>query len=88
MPDIQQFALDGIRGFMDDPDGAGPADSPIADGIETVLEGISIAGPVGAGVGLMLDTPLFAVTEDNTGITFGSDSRFQDLVRRVGFPEI
>lgn len=77
LPDIQQFALDGISGFMSDPDGAGPADSPIADGIETVLEGISIAGPVGAGVGLMLDTPLFKVAEDNTGITFGSDSRFQ-----------
>jgi cysteine-rich repeat protein len=77
LPDIQEFAINGIKGFMDDPDGAGPADSPIADGIETVLEGISIAGPVGAGVGLMLDTPLFAVTEDATGITFGSDSRFQ-----------
>ena len=25
----------------------------------------------------MLDTPLFTVAEDNTGITFGSDSRFQ-----------
>lgn len=77
LPDIQEFAINGIKGFMDDPDGAGPADSPIADGIETVLEGISISGPVGEGVGLLLDTPLFTVAEDSTGITFGSDSRFQ-----------
>jgi hypothetical protein len=59
------------------PPGGGPGDSPIADAIETALEGISIAGPVGEGVGLMLETPLFQVAEDNAGITLGSDSRFQ-----------
>lgn len=77
LPDIQQFAIDGIKGFLSDPDGAGPADSPIADGIETALDGISITGPVGAGLGLMLDSPLFEVAEDNSGITFGSNARFQ-----------
>lgn len=76
LPDVQQLALDGIKGFLDDPDGGGPQDSPIADGIEEALDGISITGPVGAGLGLMLDSPLFQVAEDNAGITFGSDSRF------------
>ncbi len=76
LPDVQQLALDGISGFVDDPDGGGPADSPIAQGIEDVLVGISITGPVGAGLGLQLEAPLFAVDEDNSGITLGSDSRF------------
>ena len=76
LPDIEAFATDGIGGFIGDPDGAGPLDSPIAQGIEDVLAGISITGPVGAGVGLQLDAPLFAVDEDNDGITLGSDSRF------------
>jgi hypothetical protein len=76
LPDVQQLAADGIKGFLNDPDGGGPLDSPIADGIETTLAGISIAGPIGEGVGLMLDAPLFAVNEDNSGITLGSDLRF------------
>jgi cysteine-rich repeat protein len=76
LPDVQQLAVDGIGGFVDDPDGAGPLDSPIADGIEDALAGINITGPVGEGVGLMLESPLFTVAEDNAGITLGSDSRF------------
>lgn len=80
LPDIEQFAIDGIRGFLSDPDGTGPQDSPIADAIETTLAGISITGPVGAGLGLNLEAPLFTVAEDNTGITFGSDARFSVVV--------
>jgi hypothetical protein len=75
LPDIEQLAVDGIRGFLSDPDGGGPQDSPIADGLETALAGVSIAGPIGQGVGLMFDAPLFDVLEGPTGITFGSDAR-------------
>lgn len=77
VPDLESLAVDAIRGELSDPDGGGPGDSPIADGIETALEGISIAGPLGEGLGLQFESPLFAVTEDNTGVTFGSNSRFQ-----------
>ena len=77
LPDIQSATTDGIRGFLSDPDGAGPADSPIADAIETTLAGISISGAVGEGVGLMFESPMFAITEDNSGFTLGSNSRFQ-----------
>jgi cysteine-rich repeat protein len=77
LPDIEDFAVDAITGFVNDPDGGGPQDSPIADGIESALEGISISGPIGEGVGLMFESPLFTVAEDNNGITFGSNSRFQ-----------
>lgn len=77
LPDIEAQTRDGIQGFLSDPDGAGAQDSPIADAIEDVLAGISITGPVGEGLGLMFESPLFAVTEDNAGITLGSNSRFQ-----------
>lgn len=74
--DVEALARDAITGFIDDPDGAGPEDSPLADAIESALAGISISGAVGSGLGLQLDAPLFAVDEDATGITLGADSRF------------
>jgi len=76
LPDIQQLAVNGIKDFLSDPDGNGPQDSPIADAIETVLAGVSISGAVGSGLGLMLDTPLFEVAEDNVGLTLGADAKF------------
>ncbi len=76
LPDIEDFATNGIRGFLADPDGGGPQDSPIADAIETTLADISISGPIGSGLGLQLDSPLFQVAEDNSGITLGADARF------------
>ena len=77
LPDIESATTDGIRGFLSDPDGAGPQDSPIAAAIQSTLAGISISGPVGEGVGLQFESPLFQIAEDNTGITFGSNSRFR-----------
>lgn len=76
LPDIQAFAGDGIKGFLADPDGSGPADSPIADAIEASLSEISIAGAVGSGVGLQFDAPIFKIAEDNNGLTLGAGSRF------------
>ncbi len=76
LPNVENLAVGGIAGFVGDPDGAGPADSPIAQGIEDVLAGISVSGPVGDGLGLDLYAPLFAVTEDSYGVTLGADSAF------------
>jgi cysteine-rich repeat protein len=76
LPDIEAETTNAIRNFLSDPDGPGPQDSPIADGIEEVLAGISISGPIGEGLGLMFESPLFDVIEDHAGITFGSHSRF------------
>jgi len=76
MPDVQALAINGIAGFLADPDGGGPLDSPTADAIEQALAGIEITGPIGEGLGTNLDAPLFEVSEDNAGITLGSDSRF------------
>jgi cysteine-rich repeat protein len=76
LPNIEDAATNGIRDFLSDPDGNGPADSPIAAAIQSTLAGISISGAIGSGLGLMLDTPLFEVAEDNVGITLGSDAKF------------
>ena len=75
-PMITNLATDGINGFLGDPDGAGPQDSPIAGAIQDTLAGISISGSVGSGVGMNFDAPLFTVAEDTTGITFGAGASF------------
>ncbi len=76
LPDIEDRVVNAIRDFLSDPDDAGPLDSPTANAIEGALAGISIAGPVGEGLGVQFDAPLFQIVEDNNGITFGSDSKF------------
>src|SRR5690606_21995327 len=55
-------------------------DGPIADAIETALAGISITGPIGEGLGVLLETPLHAVDEDNVGITLNSNSRITSQI--------
>ena len=73
--DIEPVVTQGLVDFLVDPDGAGPQDAPIAEGIETALAGISIAGPIGESLGVNLEAPLFTVDEDVDGITLGSDGR-------------
>ncbi len=76
LPNIQSLTINAMRDFLNDPDGAGPQDGPIGDAIEAALADISISGPIGEGLGAQLETPLFAVLEDNAGITLGTDSSF------------
>lgn len=73
--DVEPIVVDGLRDFLDDPDGSGPADSPIADAIEVALEDIEISGPIGEAIGVTLETPLFDVFEDVDGITLDADAR-------------
>ena len=47
-----------LGAYRADPDGAGPLDSPLADAIETALSEVSIAGPAGEALGVMLDAPI------------------------------
>jgi hypothetical protein len=87
--DIEPTVVNGMRDFLSDPDGSGPADAPIAEGIETALADISIAGPIGQSLGAILETPLFSVDEDNDGITLGSDSSFvADCTPPAGAPDL
>jgi hypothetical protein len=83
VPDIQGLVTSGLVNFLADPDGGGPADSPIAAAIQTALSNISISGPIGNGIGVTLETPLFKVDEDASGITLGSNTRMTILPAEV-----
>jgi hypothetical protein len=61
---------------LGDPDGSGPADSPIADAVEEALAGLSIAGDVGAALGVNLEAPMTSVTETAAGLTLRSNADF------------
>lgn len=68
----------GLRDFIIDPDGTadGPDnDAVIAGAVQDALSTISVAGPIGEGLGVGLETPIFDVFEDNAGVTLDSDSR-------------
>ena len=62
--------------FPRDPDGAGPADSPIADAIETALSEISISGAVGDALSAHLTAPFTAINESSAGLDFRSNADF------------
>lgn len=61
---------------LGDPDGAGPADSPIADAIETALSQISIAGAVGEATKVNLRAPFTQINETADAIDFRSNADF------------
>ena len=73
---VEKMATSAMGDFLKDPDGSGPQKAPVAEGIETALEGVNVSGPVGEGVGLTFDAPMFEIAEDDSGITIGADSRF------------
>jgi cysteine-rich repeat protein len=66
--DLQGMFEGALEGFLNEADGNG--NTPIAGAIETALSGIQIAGPIGDGLGVVLDTPMTAALEDPVGITF------------------
>jgi len=73
---IEGTVKNGFSSQLGDPDGSGPADSAIADAIETALSGISIAGPVGEAVKAHLNAPFTAITESTGGIDFRANADF------------
>lgn len=77
---IQSLIGDGFNSQLGDPDGSGPADSPVADAIETALAQISIAGSVGEAVKVNLNAPFTAITEGTTGIDFRANADFAATV--------
>ncbi len=72
--DLQNdFVRPGLEDFLNevDPDG----NTPIAAALEVALNAVEIAGPIGEAIGVNLEAPLFAVTQDDDGVTLGSDAR-------------
>jgi hypothetical protein len=79
--DIQDLMEPAFEDFLNAQDENG--NTPVAGAIETALQGIEIAGPIGEGLNVVLDAPLFQVAEDATGITLGADAR---VLSQVGSP--
>jgi hypothetical protein len=75
LPDIESLFAQGFLDFLQDPDGSGPLDAPVADAIEVALQGIEISGPIGQSLGVVLETPIFDIPEDSDGLTIGTDTR-------------
>jgi hypothetical protein len=86
--DLEPTVVDGLEDYLDDPDGEGSQDGPVAAAIETALAGISIAGPIGEAIGVSLEAPLFDVFEDPDGITLDSDARVTALLPTPGAPDL
>jgi len=82
--DIQPMVRDGFQSFLNDPDGGGPQDGPIADAIEIALAEVDIAGPLSDAIGQTLTAEFFTIDEDALGITFGSDGGFTANPNNVG----
>ncbi|MCP4003433.1 MAG: hypothetical protein GY725_04480 [bacterium] len=72
---IESQVVQGFEDFLNDPDGSGPLDAPIAEAIEVALAGIQLAGPIGEAIGVNLDTPIYDIFEDVDGITLDNDAR-------------
>ncbi|MBX3284415.1 MAG: hypothetical protein KF703_03650 [Actinobacteria bacterium] len=73
---VESAIRNGFASQLGDPDGSGPADSPIADAIETALAQVSIAGPVGEAVKANLKAPFTQINETSSGIDFRSNADF------------
>ena len=72
--DLQNnFVRPGLEEFLNATDGSG--NTPIAASIESALEAIEIAGPIGSALGVSLEAPFYEIYQDSEGITFDSDAR-------------
>lgn len=78
--DVEPMVLGGLVEFLDDDDGSGPLDSPLADAFEVALGEVSIAGPVGDALQVNLEAPLFDVLEDPAGLTLDSNVRVTSAI--------
>ena len=64
LPNMQDAISGGLQGMLGDPDGAGAADSPIADSIEDALANINVSGPIGESLGVNLTSHINSVVVD------------------------
>jgi hypothetical protein len=97
LPDVDEMLRTRLTMLLGDPDGTGPADSPVADAIEQALAKLNIAGPIGDSLGLTLDSTIASADEDPNGIGLRATARFTssgvapeapDLSGSVGFGDV
>jgi hypothetical protein len=86
--DIQTLMRDGLTAQLGDPDGTGPADSPVADAIEGALAEVHVAGPIGEALGLHLASVHQNVAIDPQGIGFRASGSFTSSGPVEGAPDV
>jgi hypothetical protein len=95
LPDVRTLMQQNLTRLLGDADGAGPADSPVADAVEAALAQINIAGDIGDALGIRLDSTIAAADEDPNGINLRATAAFSalgvapespDLTGSIGFP--
>ncbi|HET6949117.1 MAG TPA: hypothetical protein VFI47_02015 [Acidimicrobiales bacterium] len=76
LPDVEDMMRNSLTSLLGDPDGAGEADSPVAEAVEGALSKLSIAGDIGDALGLQLDSTITAADEDPNGIGLRATASF------------
>ena len=71
--DLEGDVRRALRDVLEDPDGAGPDDGPLADAIEDALAEVEIAAPIGRALRVDLEAPIDEVTVDASGLTAVND---------------
>jgi hypothetical protein len=82
--DLEDDILDALEELLEDPDGTGPDDGPLADAIEDALADVELAAPLGEALEVVLKSPLAGVIADETGVTFVTDTVVQALIGDAG----
>jgi len=62
-----------LEEFLQDPDGDGPQDSPVAAAMQRGLSDVDFAAPLGEAFGISLETSYFAIDEDADGVNLGAN---------------
>jgi hypothetical protein len=88
LPDVQDMMQTKLTALLGDPDGAGPADSPVADAVEAALAKLTIAGDIGGALGLTLDSTLQTASPDPDGIGIGATAAFTASAVAPGAPDL
>lgn len=71
-PMIEQHLLDAL----DDPDGSGPADARLANGLEATLAGLTTHGTVPQGNGVDVDSGFSGARVDDSGLVLLQSTRY------------
>ncbi len=77
--DLKADIRNALRDLLDDPDGGGPDDGPLADAIEAALADLEIARPIGQALQVGLRSPIVAVSQDDDGVTIVTDNVVEAL---------
>lgn len=78
--DLEGDIRDALQELLEDPDGSGPEDGPLAEVIEDALGDVEITRPIAEALEVSLWSPLAAVEVDADGVSFVTDTAVQALV--------